>query len=198
MLRPVPFLAVLVIIAGTAFLLFGPRPELSKAPAFEVRSGPFAHDVYEGFLPVLAHRWKGFSRPEDEQFGLSAAAPGGALGFLGAPRIDAGGTFNSQGYENQVHLAASWRSYLFGSPLFLEGTFGGGLHDGHLLDAQKPARNMGCRINFYESLSFGVTFWTGWSLALSYEHMSNADLCPPNEGLSNMGFRIIAPIDLGD
>ncbi|MCB1517917.1 MAG: acyloxyacyl hydrolase [Hyphomicrobiaceae bacterium] len=195
MLRPVPVLAVLVIVTGAAFLLFGPQPLPSKAPALEIRTGPFAHDVYEGFLPVLARRWKGFSRPEDEQFGLSAALPDGALGLLGSPRIDTGGTFNTKGYENQAHLAASWRGYLFGSPLFVEGTFGGGLHDGHLLDGQKPDRNMGCRINFYESLSVGVTFWNGWSLAISYEHMSNADLCPPNEGLSNMGFRIIAPIE---
>ncbi|MCB9992362.1 MAG: acyloxyacyl hydrolase [Hyphomicrobiaceae bacterium] len=193
MLRPVPIAAVLVIVAGTAFSLFGAPDQPVRAPALEVRSGPFAHDVYEGFLPVIAWRWKGFSRPEDEQFGLSAALPGGAASFLGSPRIDAGATFNTKGYEDQAHLAAGWRSYFFGSPLFVEATVGGGLHDGHLLDAEKPSRNMGCRINFYEALSFGVTFSTGWSLALSYEHMSNADLCPPNEGLSNMGLRIIAP-----
>lgn len=183
------FLAVLALLTGAAFfefLILG-APEFDRQ--FELRNGPYAHNVYYGFIPVIPRRWRGFEQREDEHFGLAYDFPPDTIPFSGSPGLDIGGTFNTANGESTVHAAAIWRNHILWSPLFFEGAFGGGLHDGYLIDAPEGARIMGCRFNFYESIALGVTFWNGNAISISYEHMSNADICPPNEGLSNMGVR---------
>ena len=51
-------------------------------------------------------------------------------------------------------------------------------------------RPQGCRIGFYTGAGIGVNLSDKSYVLLSYEHMSNADLCPANYGLSNMGLRV--------
>jgi Lipid A 3-O-deacylase (PagL) len=59
-------------------------------------------------------------------------------------------------------------------------SFGGALHDGPL---DEPGRaSFGCRVNFHEQAGIGYAIDRSWPVVLSWEHMSNADLCDRNRG----------------
>lgn len=157
----------------------------------EIRGGVFAHSVYDGFLPVDPNRYLTFNRIEDVNVELLFDLPGpvSMLQWIGAPRVSLGGTFNLNGRESIAHLGATWTVPVLGSPLFVEATLGGAVNNGQLTGAAAPMRNLGCHVGFYESASVGWNLSANANVMLTYEHTSNLDLCPANEGLSNVGVR---------
>lgn len=162
----------------------------------EVRGGIFAHSVYSGFLPVMPSRWLGFSRIEDLNVELLFDLPDADfMRWIGSPRANIGATVNFAGRESMAHAALTWTVPVFDTPLFIEGSFGGAIHNGVLTGAVAPMRSLGCRVNFYESASIGVNVTEQASVMLTYEHTSNANLCPPNAGLSNLGVRFGYKLD---
>lgn len=122
-------------------------------------------------------------------FGRQAPVwPSSLAEFFLKPRVHLGTSINTSGDTNQIYAGLTWNLYLTDA-LFLEGTFGGAIHDGPL---DKPhVASYGCRANFRESAGVGVRLGEHWRLVAEIDHMSQAQLCAErNSGLTNVGLKL--------
>jgi hypothetical protein len=104
------------------------------------------------------------------------------------PRLHAGFTVNTEeDGVNQAYAGLTW-SHDLGERLFLETTFGGAVHGGETDDNNTDS--YGCPLQFRESLSVGVHVTKQVSVMATVDHMSNANLCDENQGLTNAGVRL--------
>jgi len=114
----------------------------------------------------------------------------GDWNWIGDIRPHLGGTFNFGGLESQVYAGLTWTYYIAGGPVFIEGSFGGTIHNGALAGATLPARNLGCSVLFRESAAIGYQFTEQTNVSLMVDHSSHAGLCGNNNyGLTNLGVR---------
>lgn len=159
-------------------------------PVSEVRIGIMAHDAYPVWLPTTPSHFR-FNQIEDIGFDVLFKSPDlDAFRWIGAPRVNFGGTINFDNQESMAHLGLTWQTHLFDSPVFVEGTIGGAIHNGILTGTLGKMRPQGCRIGFYTAAGLGVDINENVTATLVYEHMSNADLCSANYGLSNVGLKV--------
>jgi len=98
------------------------------------------------------------------------------------PRLHFGGSISTDGGTSLVHTGLTWDVFLT-QRLFVEGSFGGAIHDG-------DDHQFGCTVDFRESGSVGLMFGKHWELMATVDHMSNADLCDENRGLTTVGLRL--------
>jgi hypothetical protein len=147
----------------------------------EVRGGLFKHAIDNAHHEVGA----GFNFEV-----LGGRFPGGYdnpfLNFLLTPRPDIGTTIASHGTD-EFYWGVTWDVKLFG-PLFVEGTFGGAANDGPADKLGYPS--YGCTLNFREGASLGWELSENWRVLGIIDHMSNANLCDHNRGLTNAGIRV--------
>jgi hypothetical protein len=97
------------------------------------------------------------------------------------PRLHFGGSISTNGGTNLAYAGLTWEIFLT-RRLFVEGSFGGAIHDG-------PDDDFGCSVNFRESASVGVMLSNRWSIMATVDHMSNANLRDENRGLTTVGLR---------
>lgn len=151
----------------------------ASAGVNEVRGGLYAHD-----LAGPAH--------EEDAIDLNGEILFDSPDFLSwafAPRPRLGATVNTRGDTSLAYLDLGW-TIDFTEVLFLDFSVGGAVHDGELDTNARNENNYGCRANFHESISLGYRVSPAWSIMVTAEHMSNAWLCDPNDGLTNVGARI--------
>lgn len=153
----------------------------------EVRAGGFFHNAYQGFLPTSSN-WT-LERLHDLKFSALFASPDvDAFAWIGNPRPEVGVTLNLDGFdESLVHANLNWQIPVFDTPLYLEAGFGAALTNAALDGAARPARNLGCPLAFYDAFGVGANLSDDVTLTVRYEHISNLELCSPNDGLSNLG-----------
>lgn len=122
------------------------------------------------------------------------------IGILWAPRPVAGILVNTAGETDQIYGGLTWTWDVFsnilneGDGFYLEGTLGGAIHNGKL-DVTDPyesqhRKSLGSPVLFREDFDIGYHFNPVWSLAITYEHISDADLAKRNEGLNDIGLRV--------
>lgn len=104
------------------------------------------------------------------------------------PRVHVGGNINVTGDTSVAYAGLTWQLPVYG-PLFLEGTFGGGVHNGKHDNAGPNRQALGCPLAFRESGSIGLAF-KQFTVLGTVEHLSNAGLCSQNDGLTNFGVRV--------
>lgn len=184
MIRKLAALAI-ALLAGS-----GAGPALAQGLELdEVRAGAFFHSAYGGFLPT-GDNWD-LSRFESVKFSALFASPEiDAFEWIGSPRPEIGATLNLRGRENLVHANLNWQIPVFETPLYLELGFGAALTDGALDGATRPERNFGCSLNFYDAAGIGANVSENVTVTLRYEHISNLEICSPNDGLSNLGLMV--------
>lgn len=154
---------------------------------YELRGGLMAHSADE---PAPNGFVFNFSRLEDVNLDALFYSPNiDAFRWIGSPKINLGGNLNLSGRESHIHLGLTWQVPLGDTPFFVEGTFGGAIHNGNLTNATYPARALGSRVLFYEEIGIGAVFEGGWTALATVEHASNANLAQPNRGLTNMGLK---------
>ncbi|KKB78980.1 hypothetical protein VW35_10590 [Devosia soli] len=170
-------------------LLAGQAATAQDFRASEVRGGIFAHSADEpgNFFGVF-----NTERLQDVNVELLFDTPGLTDWVtLGELRPHVGATLNAGGLESMVYAGVSWTVPVFDTPVFVEGTFGGAVHNGNTNGtAIAPARDLGCSVLFRESASIGVQMTENASIMATIEHASNANLCNGNRGLTNMGIRL--------
>ncbi|WP_338608506.1 acyloxyacyl hydrolase [Pelagibacterium nitratireducens] len=177
-----------VIVALGAMMVASPVAAQDIA-LDELRAGVFFHSAYGGFLPT-GNNWD-LSRLEDVKFSALFTSPDiEAFRWIGSPRPEIGATLNFNGRENILHANLNWQIPVFETPLYLELGFGAAVTDGALSGATLPARNFGCSFNFYDAAGIGANVSENVTVTLRYEHISNLELCAPNEGLSNLGVMV--------
>ena len=97
------------------------------------------------------------------------------------PRADIGTSISTDGDTSEFYAGLTWDVFLT-RRLFLEGSAGGALHNG-------DDRDFGCTANFRESGSVGVMLSERWDMLATMAHMSYANLCDENRGLTDVGIR---------
>lgn len=102
------------------------------------------------------------------------------------PRPHIGGTINTQGDTSQFYFGFTW-DFRLTDRLFFESSFGGAVHNGPL---DQNGRSYGCALNFRESASIGFAINERTRIIATIDHMSNADICDQNSGLTNAGVRL--------
>ena len=191
----------LLTCAATLLLLCTParaEGDYSALRAFgidEIRLGGMKHNLDVGRVGVgvgyTVTREGGVDINGEVLFASPWPQPASPIiDFLFRPRPMLGVTANTRGDTSQVYLGAAWSLPLF-NVLFVEATFGGAYHDGPLTSlGPNYVEAYGCRFNFHESGSAGVNLGESWRIMATIEHMSNAKLCEPNAGLTNLGVRL--------
>ena len=119
---------------------------------------------------------------------------------LASPRIVTGVVLNTNGQTNQLYLglADQWEfaRSVFASDdaLFIEGTVAADWHDGKIDVRGTPLesewKSHGSRVVIRTGVDLGYRIDTTWSVAVSFNHISNADWASVNEGMNDLGLRV--------
>ena len=122
------------------------------------------------------------------------------LGLAVGPRFLLGAAVNSAGQTNQIYVGAARSWDLFRDVLneddavFLEGTLGVTWHNGKIDVIGTPEeqnwKSHGSRVLFRENIAVGYRFNAKWAVALNLNHISNAGLADPNEGMNDIGLTV--------
>lgn len=99
-----------------------------------------------------------------------------------------GVSINSQGDTSKVYAGVVWE-FLFGNGFFFNIGTGLAVHNGQLESDDDNKKELGSRVLFREPIEFGFTFCEKHRLSIMFDHISNAYLARPNEGLDTLGVR---------
>jgi lipid A 3-O-deacylase len=176
-----------IAFAAVCFLAAGARAETGEQGLLsEIRVGLLAHDQ----SPIVADVESGIDFSADVLF----ASPRSLEGF-GEPRPYVGVTLAEEGISH-LHGGLGW-DYDVGGRWFVSGALGLAVHDGDPLQEweqtqyeQETEKALGCRVVFHLYAGVGYRLSRRWNVSAHWEHLSNGTLCPTNEGLENIGFRI--------
>ncbi len=173
--------------AASTHSAFAQTPYPSDAPLIsslsEVRIGALVHDIdYHGHFYELGGENQIDINAEVLFKALYPAQDSSFSSFLFSAKPHLGATFNTHGLSSKLYAGLTWDIDL-SQNLFLEFSFGGAVHDGDL-------RRHGCAVSFRESLSLGYKLSEKWNILATADHISNANLCDQNGGLSSAGIRL--------
>jgi hypothetical protein len=159
------------------------QPARAQTPLLdELRLGVMAHSIEPG------HSEDGADVNLELLFRRPAITYGNAFAdFVFRPRVHVGTSINTFGDTSQIYAGFTWDLKIT-EKLSLEATFGGAWHDGPLNGS--AADLYGCRLNFRESASLGYALNQSWTVYATIAHMSNADLCSHNSGITSAGVRL--------
>lgn len=105
------------------------------------------------------------------------------------PRFHVGGSLNFNGDTSFAYAGLTW-TFDVTPNIFVEGSFGGAVHNGENSPIDDHHNALGCTALFRESASLGFRITQNWSIMGTVEHLSNAGLCSNNRGLTNYGAKI--------
>ena len=158
-------------------------PQQVNSPTFlsEVRLGVTAQDP---------------TGPESGSINLTLEALSPKLGTaadpfvnLLVPRLHVGGSVNLDHDTSFAYAGFTW-TFDLTPTIFIEGSFGGAVHDGETDPIEADREALGCRTLFRESGSIGFHLSANWNVMATVEHLSNAGLCSNNRGMTNVGVRV--------
>ena len=146
---------------------------------YEIRTGILAHDV-----PVWSrsHQEGGVDFNAELIFGF----PNYRI-FSGVVRANLGISLNNQGDTSKVYSGLLWE-YIWDSGLFFNLGLGLAVHDGKL-DNSDDKKALGSRVLFRIPIEMGLLFTRHQGISIMFDHVSNAYLADPNEGLDTIGLR---------
>lgn len=117
------------------------------------------------------------------------------LGIIWSPRPHLGTDINTDGKTSDIYAGLTWTLLKFqdvfdsSDAIFLDGSVGGAVHDGHLHGGSSSDKQLGSRVLFRESVEIGYQFVPRQSISLFADHISDAGLTSQNQGISNLGVR---------
>ncbi len=178
--RPIVSCTTLVLglsLAGTTAAL------AQSAPIEEVRAGVLAHSVE----PSNAESGADLNVEALFRRSTPSSGDGSLLAQALRPRVHLGASVNTIGETSQLYAGLTWDAKLMPG-LRLELTLGGALHNGPAGDGFPDS--YGCALNFRESASLGYAINDTWTVYGTVAHMSNANLCDQNSGITSAGMRL--------
>ena len=108
----------------------------------------------------------------------------------GIVRSNLGISINNQGDTSKIYSGFLWE-YIWQSGLFLNLGLGLAVHDGELETNEDDKKELGSRILFRLPIEIGLLFTEHHGLSIMFDHVSNAYLAEPNDGLDTIGIRYI-------
>ena len=146
---------------------------------YEIRMGILAHDVP---LWSRTRQEGGFDFNAEFIFGF----PGTKL-LSGIVYTNLGLSLNNRGDTSKAYAGLLWE-YMWESDLFFNLGLGLAAHDGEL-DSSDDKKALGSRILFRIPIEMGLLFTPHQGVSIMFDHVSNAYLAHPNEGLDTIGLR---------
>lgn len=150
--------------------------------------------IHEFKIGALLHdnpyMWSGFNKePYSADLNVEVQFGPGLSFWHGTIRPVIGTTINFAGYTSKAYAAArlQWE-YPSRSTFFALG-LGVAYHDGNTLAPDPNRKLLGSSVLFHDSIEFGYRFDQHRSISLYFEHISNLDFAPKNQGLDAIGLR---------
>lgn len=146
----------------------------------EVRGGVFAHDIdfwsfhREGGVGINAEVL--FTSPD-------------FLAGIWAPRPHLGVTVNTAGDTSNAYGGLTWE-WALPRDFFVDLNLGAAVHDGKTETSKNDRKSLGSTALFRVGGALGYNITEKVNVSIQYEHMSNAYLADPNEGLDRVGLRL--------
>jgi len=110
--------------------------------------------------------------------------------LAGIVHSNLGITLNNQGDTSKIYSGFLWE-YIWPFGLFLNLGLGLSVHDGELETNDDDKKELGSRILFRIPIEIGLLFTEHHGLSMMFDHVSNAYLAEPNDGLDTIGIRYI-------
>jgi len=146
----------------------------------EIRGGVYAHDI---------SFWS-FNREEGTDInGEVLFTSPDFLEVLWAPRPHLGVTINTAGDTSHAYTGLTWE-YDLPANFFVDGSLGLSAHNGYLNTNKSDRKSLGSPVLFRVGAALGYNFTERVNVSVQYEHMSNAYIANPNEGMDNVGLRL--------
>lgn len=152
------------------------------------------HSIFYGIrLGLLAHDVGGLwshSRAEggaDINVEIVFGKPSLKL-MAGSILPNMGVSINSQGGTSKAYGGLLWE-FLFDNGLFANSGIGLAVHNGQLESDDANKKQLGSHILFRIPIELGFTIYERHRLSIMFDHISNAYLASPNEGLDTLGVR---------
>ena len=145
----------------------------------EMRAGILAHDVR---LWSRSRQEGGVDLNAEFIFGF----PNAPL-FSGTVRTNLGFSLNTQGDTSKVYSGLLWE-YIWKSGVFLNLGLGLAAHNGELENSDNK-KELGSRILFRIPVEIGLFLTRHQGISIMFDHVSNAYVADPNEGLDTVGLR---------
>jgi len=146
----------------------------------EVRGGVYAHDVsFWSFNRESGADINGevlFVSPE-------------FLEAIWAPRPHLGATVNTSGDTSIAYGGLTWQWDL-PADFFIDANLGGAVHNGKLSTDDQNRKSLGSPVLFRLGAALGYNLTEKFNVSVQFEHVSNAYLANPNEGMDNVGLRL--------
>jgi hypothetical protein len=99
-----------------------------------------------------------------------------------------GVSINSRHDTGKVYGGLLWE-FVFDNGFFVNSGGGLAVHNGHLESDDSNKKQLGFRVLFRVPIEFGFTIQERHRISILFDHMSNAYLASPNEGMDTIGVR---------
>lgn len=99
-----------------------------------------------------------------------------------------GVSVNSQGDTSKAYGGLLWE-FVFDNGFFVNSGAGLAVHNGQQESDDADKKQLGSRVLFRIPLEIGFTIFERHRISLMFDHMSNAYLANPNEGMDTIGVR---------
>lgn len=149
--------------------------------------------VHAVFAGVLGHDvdglWSGTRRESGTDVNVEVVGEP-ARSALGIElRLSVGLSANTSGDTSKVFADARWEREL-ANGTFLAAGLGIALHDGETETSRVDRKSLGSPVLFHVPFEVGYRWSSGWSVSAYFDHVSNANLADPNQGLDTLGLRL--------
>ena len=148
--------------------------------------------IHELKLGVLGHDvdglWSGANYENGIDFNLEATFGPSLKLFDGMLRPALGASVNDSDNTSKVYCDARWQ-YDFKMRLFMMLGVGAAWHNGETDTNTINMKALGSPLLFHIPLELGYYVTPHYSISVYFDHISNAYLVDPNEGLDTLGVR---------
>ncbi|MDC0335278.1 acyloxyacyl hydrolase [Pseudodesulfovibrio sp.] len=171
---------VSLYLALVVVMLMASAASADDSYVSEIRGGVYAHDI--SFWSF--HRENG----TDINGELLFVSPSW-LEAVWAPRPHLGVTVNTSGNTSHAYTGLTW-DYQMPANFFVEGSLGLSANNGHISTDNDKRKSLGSPVLFRVGAALGYNLTEKINVSIQYEHMSNAYIANPNEGMDNAGIRL--------
>lgn len=170
----------LTLLVFSFALLVMPLETRADGMIHEMKIGALDHDT--GGL------WSGFSRESGVDTNVELIFNNDTVIWGGTVRPALGLSVNSVGDTSKVYGAARWEIDFDDRWLFALGV-GAAAHNGETAYVNRNRKALGSSVLFYFPIEAGFRVNDQTTISVFFDHVSNAWLASPNEGMDTLGIR---------
>ena len=146
-----------------------------------IRVGVLAHDVN--------NLWSGTRKESGVDLNAEIIFSRPSFSLLsGDIRPNLGASINTQGDTSKLYGGILWELEMK-SGIFLNLGIGAAVHNGELDTSREDKKSLGSRVLLRIPIEIGYSLSEHHQISILFDHVSNAFLVDPNEGLDTLGLR---------